>query len=176
MESDVTTKEPSLADLLRSEKDVGDDPAARRAAKAAVLAFFRSIGRRDMAALREVLTDDAVYQMPFCESGSTEPGDYRRFEGRDEVVAFWEQTSGAGLKAAPPENVELSLAADGSRLFIEQRGNMTTADGRSYRNRYVFRFDIRDGRVAQVREYINPIISAYAFRRPIAGGLRVEAL
>ena len=64
--------------------------------------------------------------------------------------------------------MELSITADGSRLFIEQRGNMTMADGRPYRNRYVFRFDVRDGRVSHVREYINPIISAHAFDRPIA--------
>lgn len=166
----------SLAELLRSEDGIADDPAARRDARAAVLRFFRAIGTKDMAALAEAVTDDIVYEMPFSESGSTAPGAYRRFEGRDQVVEFWTMTSAAGLTVAPAEDVELSTLGDGSRLFIEQRGNMTTADGKTYRNRYVFRFDVRGGRVAHVREYINPIISAYAFARPIAGGLIVDTV
>lgn len=165
-----------LADLLRSDLDPQDDPEARRTAKRAVRTFFKAIALADMAALGDAVTDDVIYEMPFSESGSTDAGAYRRFEGRDAVVAFWKATSGAGLKVQAPEDVELSVLADGSRLFIEQRGNMMTAGGKHYRNRYVFRFDIRDGRVSHVREYINPIISAYAFDRPIAGGLMVETL
>lgn len=164
----------SLAELLRSEDGIADDPAARETARRAVLRFFKAIGTKDMDALAAAITDDIVYEMPFSESGSTARGAYRRFEGQSQVVEFWRMTSAAGLSVAPAEDVELSILGDGSRLFIEQRGNMTTADGRSYRNRYVFRFDIRDGRVSHVREYINPIISAYAFARPIAGGLIVD--
>ena len=167
---------PTLADLLRSEDVRCDDPEARQTAKKSVRSFFRAIALADMAALAAAITEDIIYEMPFSESGSTEAGAYRRFVGQDEVLAFWRMTSAAGLSVAPAEDVELSVLADGSRLFIEQRGNMTTADGKSYRNRYVFRFDVRAGLVCHVREYINPIISAYAFARPIAGGLMVKAL
>lgn len=170
------TAAKSLAELLRADDVMVDDPAARRDARAAVLRFFKAIGTKDMAALAEAITDDIVYEMPFSESGSTAPGAYRRFVGREAVIGFWEMTSAAGLKVAPAEDVELSVLPDGSRLFIEQRGNMTTADGKSYRNRYVFRFDIAGGRVSHVREYINPIISAYAFARPVAGGLMIETV
>ena len=165
-----------LGDLLRSDDDPVDDAAARARAKAAVRSFFRAIAQRDMAALGEAITDDAVYEMPFSESGSTEPGLFRRFEGRDAVIGFWAETSGGGIASRPPEDVELSITADGARLFIEQRGDMTMPDGKPYRNRYVFRFDIRDGRVSQVREYINPIIAAYAFGRPIANGVRIDSV
>ncbi len=163
-----------LGELLRSDDDPADDAAGRAQAKAAVKAFFRAIAARDMAALGQAVTDDAVYEMPFSESGSTAPGLFRRFEGRDAVVEFWEKTSGGGIASLPPEDVELSITADGGRLFIEQRGDMTMPDGKPYRNRYVFRFDIRDGRISHVREYINPIISAYAFSRPVAGGVVIS--
>ena len=165
-----------LGDLLRSTDDPADNPQGRARAKAAVKAFFRAIAQRDMAALGDAVTDDAVYEMPFSESGSTEPGLFRRFEGRAAVLEFWEKTSGSGIASLPPEDVELSITADGARLFIEQRGNMTMPDGKPYRNRYVFRFDIRDGRVAEVREYINPIIAAYAFGRPVANGVTIESV
>ena len=166
----------SLGALLKSDDDPPFSPEGRRRAKDAIRRFFRAIAARDMAALADSVTEDVVYEMPFSETGSTEPGQFRRYSGRDQVVAFWERTSGSGLRSAPPEDVELSITADGARVFIEQRGNMTTADGKPYRNRYVFRFDIADGRVSHVREYINPIISAYAFARPVANAFIIEKL
>jgi ketosteroid isomerase-like protein len=72
--------------------------------------------------------------------------------------------------------MELSITGDGSRVFIEQRGNMVLPDGRPYRNKYVFRFSIRDGRISHVREYFNPVIAAYAFRRKIANAFIIETL
>lgn len=172
----VVSSSASLGALLKSDDDPPFSPEGRRRAKDAILRFFRAIAARDMAALAEGLTEDVVYEMPFSETGSTEPGQFRCFTGRAEVVAFWEQTSATGLRSLPPEDVELSITADGGRVFIEQRGNMTTADGKAYRNRYVFRFDITDGRVRHVREYINPIISAYAFARPVANAFMIEKL
>ena len=163
-----------LGELLRSADDPADDAVGRARATTAVKAFFRAIAARDMTALGQALTDDAIYEMPFSESGSTAPGFFRRFEGREAVVGFWEMTSGGGIISLPPQDVELSITADGGRLFIEQRGDMTMPDGKPYRNRYVFRFDIRDGRVSHIREYINPIISAYAFDRPVASGVMVS--
>ena len=35
---------------------------------------------------------------------------------------------------------------------------------------------IRDGRISHVREYFNPVIAAYAFKRKIANAFLVEAL
>lgn len=157
----------TLADLLRSDDVARDDPAARRAAKASVARFYAAIGRRDWDAVRNALTADAVYEFPFSETGSSDPSECRRFEGADAIVGFWRDTLARDMRFAAPEDVDLSILADGSRLFIEQRGNIVLADGTPYRNRYIFRYDIRDGRIAHVREYINPVISARAFGRPL---------
>jgi ketosteroid isomerase-like protein len=145
-------KPSSLGALLKSNDDPADSPEARRAAKNAILAFFRAVATKDTVALGQSLTDDAVYEIPFSESGSTEPGQFRRYVGA------------------------AAINADGSRVFIEQRGNMVLSDGRSYRNRYVFRFAIRNGRICHVREYFNPVTAAYAFKRKIANSFTVETL
>ena len=160
----------TLAELLNSDDAQRDDPALRPAAKAAVARFYAAIGRRDMEALRQALTPDAVYEFPFSERGSSDPSEYRCFIGPEAIIAFWRYTLSLDMRFGALEDVDLSILADGSRLFIEQRGNITLVDGTSYRNRYIFRYDIRDGRIARVREYINPIISARAFRRPIGPG------
>jgi len=169
-------KPSSLGALLKSNDDPADSPEARRAAKNAILAFFRAVATKDTVALGQSLTDDAVYEIPFSESGSTEPGQFRRYVGAAAIIEFWTTTTANGPKSLGPEDVELSINADGSRVFIEQRGNMVLSDGRSYRNRYVFRFAIRNGRICHVREYFNPVTAAYAFKRKIANSFAVETL
>jgi len=165
-----------LAALLKSDEDPLDAPAARRAAKDAIRRFFRAVAAKDAKALADSITGDAVYEIPFSESGSTEPGGFRRYVGTAEVVDFWMATTANGPKSLGADEVELSITGDGSRVFIEQRGNMILSDGRAYRNRYVFRFSIRDGRISHVREYFNPVTAAYAFRRKIANTFMIETL
>jgi ketosteroid isomerase-like protein len=172
----MTTSAVSLGALLKNNEDPADSPAGRRTAKDAILRFFKAVAARDATALAQSITEDAVYEIPFSESGSTEPGEFRRYVGTAEVVEFWMATTANGPKSLGAEDVELSITADGSRVFIEQRGNMVLSDGRPYRNKYVFRFSIRDGRISHVREYFNPVIAAYAFRRKIANSFIVERL
>ncbi|MFD2577707.1 nuclear transport factor 2 family protein [Novosphingobium colocasiae] len=141
---------------------------ARAAAKLVLRRFYRAIVQRDMAALSDTLTEDAIYEFPLSETGSSDPADCRRYIGRDAVVAFWQATSAIDMLFAAPEDVTCSILADGSRLFfLEQRGNITLPSGFAYRNRYIFRYDFRDGQIALVREYLNPVISAIAFGRPL---------
>jgi ketosteroid isomerase-like protein len=166
----------SLGALLKSNDDPLDSPEGRRAAKNAILAFFKAVAAKDAAALAGTITDDAVYEIPFSESGSTETGQFRRYVGAQAVIAFWTATTADGPKSLGPEDVELFVNADGSRVFIEQRGNMVLSDGRTYRNRYVFRFAIRNGRICHVREYFNPVTAAYAFKRKIANSFTIETL
>lgn len=172
----MSSKPPSLGSLLASDDDTVDSPTARRVCKDAVRRFLRAVAAADMEALRGASTPGVIYEFPFSEIGSIEPGRFRQYKGIEEVIGLWTQNSGAGIKNAGPQDVELSVLADGSRLFIEQRGDLTMGDGRPYRNRYVFRFDVSDGLVSHVREYLNPVISAYAFQRPIADGLMIDTL
>lgn len=166
----------SLGALLKADDDPTDSASGRRAAKDAILRFFKAVAAKDATALAQSITDDAVYEIPFSETGSTEPGGFRRYVGSVEVVDFWMATTANGPKSLGADEVDLSITGDGSRVFIEQRGNMVLSDGRPYRNKYVFRFLIRDGRVSHVREYFNPVIAAYAFKRKIANSFLVETL
>lgn len=165
-----------LGALLKSDEDPVDSPEGRRAAKDAIRRFFRAVAAKDATGLADSLTKDAIYEIPFSETGSTEPGGFRSYLGVAAVVEFWMATMGGGLQNLGPDDVELTITGDGSRVFIEQRGNMILSDGRPYRNKYVFRFLIEEGRVSHVREYVNPIIAAYAFGRKIANSFLIEAL
>jgi ketosteroid isomerase-like protein len=172
----MSTAAVGLGALLRSDDDPRDFAEGRRRGKDAVKAFLKAIAARDMASLAAAVTEDVIYELPFSESGSTEMGRFRRYVGAPAVVDFWSGMSTSGIKSESPEDVELLINGDGTRVFIEQRGNMTMPNGKHYQNRYVFRFVIREGRVSHVREYLNPVISAYAFDRPIGNGVRIESL
>jgi ketosteroid isomerase-like protein len=51
----------------------------------------------------------------------------------------------------------ITASADEPTTIVQTNGDFITADGRPYRNVYVFRFDWRDGKIASWEEYANPI-------------------
>jgi hypothetical protein len=69
----------------------------------------------------------------------------------------------------------LTVSADGSRVFFEGRGHLSMSSGKTYRNRYVRRFDLVGGKIKRC-QYYNPIQSAYAFGRKIASQFAIETL
>jgi hypothetical protein len=76
----------SLGALLKGNDDPIDSAVGRRAAKDAILQFFKVVAARDTAALAQSIFEEAVYEIPFSESGSTEAGGFRRYVGTTEVV------------------------------------------------------------------------------------------
>ena len=70
----------------------------------------------------------------------------------------------------------VTMTVDGSRVFMEFRVHLTMKSGKEYRNRYVMRVDLVDGKVSRCKEYYNPIQSAYAFGRLVAGKHMLESL
>ncbi len=122
------------------------------ASRALVLEYFERMqsGDPDLPAL---LSDDVEWWVP---PGSRMPGTAR---GKAAVLEL--MTRGLDLyDAAVPLRVQVErLVAEGdhvaAQLVIEGR----TAGGADYRNHYHFAFEIRDGRIARVREYVD---TAYA--------------
>lgn len=51
-----------------------------------------------------------------------------------------------------------ALTAEDDRVVAEARSSGTLPDGAAFANHHVFTFRVRDGRVAWVGEYMNPII------------------
>lgn len=150
--------------------------AAQRDALALLVRWNHAIERQELAELRAMMAQDIVITLPFNESGRTEHGAFRRYEGIDQCCAFWTAAFEAEGVVHGISEIDLTVDAAGTRLFFECRGHLTMQSGRDYRNRYVMRMDVRDGKVAQVREYYNPIQSAYAFGRPVAGQFMLESL
>lgn len=148
----------------------------QRAALDVLARWHNAISTKDLPTLRGMMNDAIVIELPFNESGKTDRDSYRVYSGIGECCDFWTVAFQAEGVIHGISEIDLTVDGAGERIFFECRGHLTMANGREYRNRYVMRMDTRDGRVLRCKEYYNPIQSAYAFGRPIAGQFTLEHL
>lgn len=162
----------AIADYARRN----DLTEAQRNAFETLTRWHNAIGAKDLNRLKGMMDKDIVIELPFNESGKTDTESYRIYTGVEECVSFWQVAFTAEGSLHGISEIDLTIDSAGSRIFLECRGHLTMANGREYRNRYVMRLDQRDGRILRCKEYYNPIQSAYAFGRPIAGQFVLEHL
>jgi ketosteroid isomerase-like protein len=137
--------------------------------------FVAANQAKDKAAMMSMLADDIDHEIPFNESGRTEEGGFRRHRGKAEMSAFLDVTV-ATIDTLHFVDPVFSPTADGRAVFVETYGDCRMADGKTYKNRYVFRYDVENGKITRLREYYNPITSGVAFGRPIAGRMVIDSL
>ncbi len=137
-------------------------PAAAEPAERTVSRFLDAVAAHDRPAVAALLADDVVAEYPFDVSGQTAPGSWRRFAGREAVLINYVDRAFARITRFAWRDREVTVSGDGRRVFLEAWGDMTLADGTAYANRYVLRFDVRDSRIAHLKEYLNPVTSAIA--------------
>jgi ketosteroid isomerase-like protein len=172
----MTDYQPDFYQVLDRLADPIDSPSARAQSRETLRGWFTTTHEKDLEGVRALMADDILVEIPFSESGSTADGRFRVYRGVDAVCDFWATAFKAEGESEGMLGTEITMSADGRMVFVEGRGNLSMANGRTYRNRYVMRFVIEDGKVAHVREYYNPIVSAYGFRREIAGQFIIETM
>jgi ketosteroid isomerase-like protein len=114
---------------------------------------YEAIARGDGSRFVERLADDAVLVLTGDNSWS---GIHR---GKAAILRFF----GVVARLAPGtrRTVPFAVLADGDRVAIEARGEMTTRAGAPYRNHYCLVFRLRDGKIVEMKEYLD---SAYCER------------
>jgi len=58
-----------------------------------------------------------------------------------------------------------NLIADGDQVVVEGRGEAPTKDGRAYNNTYCIVVTLRDGKISQIREYLDSELVTAIFGR-----------
>jgi ketosteroid isomerase-like protein len=167
---------PDFYDVLESVDDPVVDPANLKKSKEALRGWMTTVHEKDLPGVRALMAEDIVIEIPFSESGKTEDGHYRVYTGIEECCDFWAVAFQAEGDSEGMLGTEITFCADGRVAFVEGRGELSMANGRTYKNRYVMRTVFDNGKVAHVREYYNPIVSAYGFRRLIAGQFYLDSL
>jgi uncharacterized protein len=125
----------------------------REANLAVVRRYIDAINAWDFDAKRALLAEDAVFEMPYAPDGFE-----RRIVGRDNIIAFVE-TIPAIIDAENLHDVHLeTYNSDPGEIVAEYKSDMVIKPhGAEYRNEYVSRFTVRDGRITRFAEYYDPI-------------------
>jgi ketosteroid isomerase-like protein len=139
--------------------DEGVPPLSADRETAVVRQVLDLVGRLEVEAALELVTEDLVLELPFRGDGGP-----RRLAG-DEAKGF--------IRALPKLLAQLDFRdvtvhgrlASG-QVVAEYRSEGRTHGGRPYPNAYVGFFVLRDGRICSWREYFDPTVVAAAFPLP----------
>ena len=118
--------------------------------EAVVRTFFELLNADNLEALRTLLTEDAAWLPQARDMPGA--GEYR---GRDVIVDQFLRPIRALFARGSPSNRILSMASNGDLVMVETHGTGHLSDGRPYDNRYAWAFEVRAGKVAVIREYLD---------------------
>jgi ketosteroid isomerase-like protein len=115
--------------------------------------FLNLLEAGNRAGVADMLDDHIVWSAPMSAGPADDSAPAR---GRE---AFGSRLRGIGRLTRSARFIDrrITASADEATTFVQTNGDFITADGRPYRNVYVFRFDWRDGKIVSWEEYANPI-------------------
>lgn len=120
--------------------------------------FITAFEGRDPAGVLATLHPAATLTIRLHIDGSPRP--WYVFEGAEHIRGYIESVAAKFDRVAFLDQV-WTVGADGGAVFVEARGDITSAAEKlDYRNVYVFKFELEDGKVARVVEYANPVTYA----------------
>ena len=117
---------------------------------------FEAMGRSDIRPLTELMTDDFAWII----EGQTRFS--RRFEGKEPVKR---ELLGPLFEAfATPYRFTIDeIIAEAERVVVLGRGEVKTKAGKDYNNSYCFVLRMADGRLTELREYLDTALVESVF-------------
>jgi ketosteroid isomerase-like protein len=121
--------------------------SAPSGSKKVVIAWMETFGTGDLDAVLDSMTDDATYWI-----GGTIPG----LSGTHDKTALRKVLDGITESCTGPIRLTpQAFTVDGDRVAVETESYVELKNGRVYNNHYHFVFVVRDGKVAQIKEYLD---------------------
>jgi uncharacterized protein len=116
-----------------------------------VLGFFESMNAGNGAAVMNALADSATWWVAgnFPLSGSKTKAQFGELMGQ-----LAPKIEGA-LRVTPK-----ACTAEGDRVAVEAESYGKMKNGKTYQNQYHFLFIVRDGKIQQVKEYLDTMHAA----------------
>lgn len=128
-----------------------------------VCAYLEALQRQDPEALCALVTEDFVLEVPLSPSGNNDSGDAMAWRGIEDFRANYAEHFPTILTSQKLTDVAIRPTVEPGFVYAEAFGDMTLANGKPYKNRYVFRFRIRDRKICELLEFANPVTGAIAF-------------
>jgi len=113
--------------------------------------FFEAMFREDQQAVTSLLTEASVVHAPYNPNGDASDAGIRSFPAKLYVLGAMQTYD--NLKW---EDKKYSLSDSGQTLWVEANGKLSVAQtGKPYHNRYVFKIDFENDKIAAITEYTN---------------------
>jgi len=142
---------------IASEKDLTMSP------KETVMALYRAYGTSDERTIERLLHESVTWVAPAGNAtqvalGIGKPEDAGLPAGtntlnREQIVRFMARNFPRFF--TDRTNVFRCIAAEGSFVFVEHRLSARLPNGRNYANDYCFVYEVKDGQVVAIREYMD---------------------
>jgi len=115
-----------------------------------VLDFFATLSRGDLDGVRALLHEDATWTPQVREVPGA--GTHKGHKGI--IDEFLMPVRGLFEPGDPKVTID-SLVSKGPLVMVESRGVGKLRDGRPYSNLYAWAIEVRDGKIAAIREYMD---------------------
>ena len=134
--------------------------------KQLVMKAWEEFASRDPDRVKAVFTPDAEWLAPPDNATALALDGTHHLVGRDRIVRFL--TSEFGTIFVRDVSIEFrGIYADRDVVIVEERMQATLANGARYDNDYCFVFEMDDGLIKRVREYMDTQRGARYFSLPI---------
>ena len=137
--------------------------------KQLVIAAWKVFATRDADRIRDVFTPDAEWLAPAGNATARALDGTHHLVGRERIVRFLAEEFGTVFVA----NVSTEFGgcyADGDTVVVEMRLRATLAHGGHYDNEYCLVFELEQGLIKRVREYMDTQRGAAWFGSPSTAG------
>lgn len=114
--------------------------------KKVVLDFLENLSAGNAAAIMNTLADSATWWVAgnFPLSGTKTKAQF------GELIGGLGENIDGGLRVTPT-----GVTAEGDRVAVEAESYAKMKNGKTYQNKYHFLFLVRDGKIQQVKEYLD---------------------
>ena len=126
------------------------------ASKQLVRDAFEGLGRSDIRPLTELMTDDFAWIIEGQSRFS------RRYDGKEAVKRDLLDMLFQAF-ATPYRFTIDEIIAEGERVVVLGRGEVKTKAGKDYNNSYCFVLKLADGKLVELREYLDTALVEAVF-------------
>jgi ketosteroid isomerase-like protein len=119
-----------------------------------VLAAWQALASRDPARIAAMFTEDAEWIAPERNATAAALNGVSHMIGREQIA----RSLGSDIWKLFAANVKVEFRgvyAEGDVVVVEQRMQATLANGNAYDNDYCFVFEVNNGLIRRVREYMD---------------------
>ncbi|MBL6752299.1 MAG: nuclear transport factor 2 family protein [Nevskia sp.] len=126
--------------------------------KKVVIRFMETFGTGKVDDIMNMMADSATWWV-----GGTLP----MISGTHTKAAFRKLLEGIGDSCTGPiKLMPKEFTAQGDRVAVETESLVQAKNGRTYNNFYHFLFEVKDGKIAKVKEYLDTMHTHDVFIKP----------